>query len=308
MERTDLPALADFLAVATFKGLSAASKATGIPKATISRRVSALETSLGVRLLERGARKLRLTEDGQALVDRAGSLLAAIDEVSAEISGRSGQPRGLLRVSVPVLFARTRLGAFAARFLALYPEVTLDIDVSDRMVDLTADGFDVVVRANPAPDLGLVGKCFLRSDMILAAHPAIAIPREEDAEVACIILASASRHDRWKFLTEAGERCIRPRQVMRCSSMMIAHEAAREGAGAALMPRWLIKDDLEAGRLVSWGIVPHRQIEAWALHTSSRLTSPKVKAFMDALLAEYRDEQASTKEDGSPRRPLLRFS
>ena len=72
---------------------------------------------------------------------------------------------------------------------------------------------------------------------------------------------------------------------------MIVHEAARAGAGAALMPHWLIRADLAAGRLVSWGVVPNRQIEAWALHTSSRLTSPKVKAFVEALVAEYRVEQ-----------------
>ena len=128
MEHTDLPGLADFLAVAAHKGLNAASHATGVPKATISRRVRGLEVSLGVRLLERGSRKLRPTEDGQALVDRTGPLLAAIDQVSNEIRGRSDQPRGLLRVSVPSLFARARAGGIAARFLSRYPEVTLGTD------------------------------------------------------------------------------------------------------------------------------------------------------------------------------------
>ena len=290
MERTDLPGLADFLAVATHKGLNAASHATGVPKATISRRVSALETSLGVRLLERGSRKLRLTEDGQALMDRAGPLLAAIGQVSDEISNRSGQPRGLLRVSVPTLFVRTRLGGFAARFLARYPAVTLDIDVNDHVVDLMLDAFDVVVRVNPAPDLGLVGKCFLRSEVVLAAHPDIAIPGENDKEVDCIVLASASGLEQWTAVTDSNERRIRPRALMRCSSMVVVHEAALAGAGAALMPHWLIKEDLAAGRLVSWGVVPNRRIEAWALHASTRLTSPKVKAFVEALITEYRSE------------------
>lgn len=293
MEQTDLAALADFLAVATHKGLNAASRATGVPKATISRRVSALEASLGVRLLERGARKLRLTEDGQALVDRTGPLLAAIGQARDEIGGRSGTPRGLLRVSVPTLFARTRLGGFAARFLVRYPEVTLDVDVNDHMVDLLLDGFDVVIRANPSPDVRLVGKCFLRSETILAAHPDIPIPREHDAQVDCIVLASESGLDRWTALTATGERHIRPRPLMRCSSMMIIHEAALAGAGAALMPHWLIAEDLAAARLLAWGIVPNRQIEAWVLHTSTRLTSPKVKAFVDAISAEYRGDTAA---------------
>jgi DNA-binding transcriptional LysR family regulator len=288
MKHLDLPGLADFIAVATYGGLNAAGRATEVPKATISRRVGELETALGTRLLERGGRRLRLTEEGQLLLDRAGPLLRELREIREEVSGRAGIPRGPLRISVPSLFARDRLGGFASGFVARYPEVALDIDIDDGFVDPVRDGYDLVVRVNPVADSGLVGKCFLRTDMVLAAPPEMPMPEGVGQEIDAIVLSAQSGLTVWTVLGAEGEIRVVPRKVIQCSSMMVVHDAATSGAGAALLPLWLIEDDLQQGRLKLWGKMPNRQIEAWALHTSARLTSPKVRAFVDALVDAYR--------------------
>lgn len=172
----DLHALADFHLVATHGGFGRASRASGQPKATLSRRVRDLEKSLGVRLIERGSRTLRLTDEGVALHTRTGSPMGEIAEALQDVKAGLGRPGGCLRVSVPLLFAQTSLGALAAAFLAAYPEVLLEVATDDRFVDLVADEVDVVIRVNPRPDSELVGRCFLRNRLMLVAPPSLPQP------------------------------------------------------------------------------------------------------------------------------------
>ncbi len=287
MERNVLPGLTGFLAVATHGGLNAASRASGVPKATLSRQVRALEEALGTRLLERGGRQLGLTEEGRLLFERAAPLVAELDTLHETISGRGETPSGRLRISVPALFAQTAMGAIAATFVARHPEVTLDIEISDSFVDPVRDGYDMVIRVNPSPNSDLVGKCFLKTDMVLAAPPGMRRPEKSGARTPAVILSAQAAMREWTVVGPTGELRIVPDSVMTCSSMMIVHEAARSGAGAALLPRWLIEEDLARGRLNLWGVAPNRQIEAWVLHTSSRLTSLKVRLFVDLLVESY---------------------
>ncbi|HZG10312.1 MAG TPA: LysR substrate-binding domain-containing protein [Allosphingosinicella sp.] len=288
MEQRWLAAAEDFLAVAAHDGLRAASRVTHIPAATLSRRIRDLEQALGTRLLERGGNRLRLTEEGRYLVERAGPLIGELDDIRGEVADRGRLPRGTLRISVPSLFAQTRLSEIAAGFVGRYPDVTLHIDVADRFVDPLADGYDLVVRVNPAPDTELVGKCFLRSRMVIAAPAALPLPGSDDEEVPAVLMSTLAQLPVWEAEGEAGAVRFKPRPVMICSSMALVHQAALRGAGCALLPRWLVEDDIGAGRLTLWGEVPMRPVEAWVLHTSQRLTSPKVRAFVDALAAAYR--------------------
>ncbi|MFD2815679.1 LysR substrate-binding domain-containing protein [Paracoccus aerius] len=103
-----------------------------------------------------------------------------------------------------------------------------------------------------------------------------------------MVLAAQAELDLWAIFGSGKEQRVRPRPVMVCTAMTVVHQAALAGAGCALLPDWLIKDDLAQGRLVQWGVVPNRRVEAWVLHTSRRLTSPKVRAFVDALVAAQR--------------------
>ncbi|MGK6355158.1 LysR family transcriptional regulator [Sphingomonas sp. DT-207] len=288
MEQNWLASIEDFLAVAAHGGLNAASRATQVPKATLSRRLQELETALDTRLVERGGHRLGLTDEGRFLLERAAPLVAELQQIGEAVSDRGRQPSGPLRISVPGLFAQTRLSAIAAGFVARYPEVTLHIDVSDEFVDPALDGYDMVVRVNPKPDTDLVGKCFLRSEMVVAAPPSLRPPAS--GEVPVVVISSLADLAEWTARGEQGLFRIVPRPVMVCSSMMLVYHAIIEGVGCGLVPRWLIEDDVRAGRLALWGVVPNLRAEAWVLHTSRRLTSPKVRAFVDALVEAHRPE------------------
>src|SRR5690606_25644217 len=163
----DLGLLADFILVAAEGGFGKAGRTSGRPKATLSRRVMALEKSLGVRLFERGARELKLTEDGRALHERTSPLLAEIVEAGQYLTEGSLRPRGRLKVSVPLLIGQTMLGRLAAEFCRRYPEVELEVIAEDRYVDLVEEGYDVAVRVNPRADASLVGRRVGRETLVV---------------------------------------------------------------------------------------------------------------------------------------------
>src|SRR4051794_20003325 len=154
----DLNAVRDFLIVAEHGSYAEAGRVLGLPKSTLSRRVAALEQSLGVRLMERNSRRLRLTPEGDELRERAASLVTALADLEEQVRPGNAPLKGRLRISVPVLLGYTVLGRIAARFAAAHPEVVLEAVVDDRKVDLLREGFDAAVRVNPTPDSLLSGR------------------------------------------------------------------------------------------------------------------------------------------------------
>ncbi len=290
----DLSALADFNLVAAHGGFGKASRFSGRPKATLSRRVMDLEQSLGVRLLERGARSLRLTEEGQVLHERTHGLLGDILEAGELVSAGQTSPRGHLRVSAPVLFSHTLLGRLAAGFARRYPQVRLDITAEDRNVDLVEDGYDVVIRVNPKADALLVGRCFARDDMLLVAPAALPRPSAscdgEIAEVPAVALANRFDNGPWHYQDGDTLGTVMPDVRLRLSSLIMIRDAVLAGAGAALIPRSLLRRDEQLAKLSIWGRMPDRPIELWALHASRRLVSRKVTAFTDYLCEAFPDQ------------------
>jgi DNA-binding transcriptional LysR family regulator len=270
--------------VATHGGFGVASRRTGRPKATLSRRVMDLEDSLGVRLFERGGRSLRLTEEGLALFTRTESLLNEIQEAGEVISAGLNRPRGRLRVSAPLLFSHVAMGRVAASFCATYPEVQLEVTAEDRPVDLVHDGYDVVVRINPRPEAGLVGRCFLKDQMLVAAAPQITRPAAGEAATRpAVVMAGGAVDPVWTYVGDGGETRLTPRPVLTLSSLIMVRDAVRAGAGIALLPRSILSEDLAAKRLVIWGASKAPETEIWVLHTSRRLVGAKVRAFVQHL-------------------------
>jgi DNA-binding transcriptional LysR family regulator len=153
----DLQALSDFNLVAAHGGFGRASRVSGRPKATLSRRVTQLELSLGVRLIDRGSHTLRLTEEGRALHERTAGPLSEISEAGEAVALGAAVPRGRLRVSAPVVIAHLAFGRIGARFALAHPEVQLEIVAEDRRVDPIEDGYDLVIRVDPSPEDRLVG-------------------------------------------------------------------------------------------------------------------------------------------------------
>lgn len=282
----DLLALADFNLVARHGGFGKAARAAGRPKATLSRRVTELEASLDLRLFERGARALKLTDEGRALFERTGALLTELDETAKAIASGAHQPRGRLRISAPLMFSQAALGKLAAGFVLKYPEVQVEIIVEDRAVDMIEEAYDLVIRVNPQADVNLVGRAFLHDWQVVVAAPDLAWPAEGTAVPVVVRGATGQARD-WKLVTASGPATLAVRPVLAMSSNTMLRDAARLGAGAARLPLSLVSGDIAAGRLVHWGDVEGAQTALWALYPTRRLLSARVSAFLDYLRAAF---------------------
>jgi DNA-binding transcriptional LysR family regulator len=283
----DLEALSDFNLVAANGGFGRASRVSGRPKATLSRRVAELEQSLGVRLIERGSNSLRLTEEGRALHERTDGLLSEIAEAGEAVVLGASTPRGRLRVSAPVVIAHVAFGRIGARFALAYPDVQLEIVAEDRKVDPVEDGYDLVIRIDPAPDERLVGRRFLNDERLIVAHPDMPQPDADGTtapDVKAVLLPTTPSDITWRFRSEKnGEIALRPQPVLRLSSLLMVRDAVLAGAGAALLPKLLVANDITAGRLAHWGTQAGPPVEIWALQSSRRLVGAKVRAFLDVV-------------------------
>ena len=286
----NLAALTSFNLVAKHGGIGRASRATRRSKATLSRQVKELEEELGIRLIERTTTSFRLTDEGVDLHARTEGLLGEIGEIGEMLVAGGPNPRGRLRISVPVLFGNTEMGGIAADFSLTYPEVQLDITAEDRLVDLVDERFDLVIRANPRPSEDLVGRRFLKDEIILVAPPGLPPPTADGdapADIAAVLVTSARVDLPWTVESGDGVRSFTPRPKMRVSSSLMAMEAVRGGAGAAILPAMIIAEDIAAGRMISWGKVCNGEIDLWALHLSHRLISTKTSVFINFLCARY---------------------
>ena len=283
----DLNALDDFQLVAIHGGFGKASRASGRSKATLSRRIAEWEETLGIRLIERGTRNLELTEAGQLLLSRTtGPMHEIVDAVTAVRDGLT-TPRGRLRIAVPLLFSQVALGQLAAMFRKLYPEVQIEAVAEDRMVNLIDEHFDVAIRINPHKDSALVGRCFAKDRLVLAAAPSVSMPRgnsDKPVKVPAVVMPTYREGDIWAVRN--GQFTIEPQPVLRLSSLMTVRDAIAAGVGVAMLPQSIVGSMLAKGELVMWGIAGD-EVELWVLHTSRRLQSPKVRAFVEFMCNQY---------------------
>ncbi len=283
----DFNSLMDFQLVATHGGFGRASRASGRSKATLSRRVAELEEALAIRLIERGGRSLNLTEAGQILHARLEGPMREVAEAVATARDGLEAPRGRLRIAAPLLFSQVALGRLAAAFHAAYPAVEIEVVSADRLTNLVEEHFDVAIRINPAKDSVLVGRCFARDRLVLAASPATPMPRgrrDERCRVPAVVMPTYRDGDIWSV--RDGELTVEPQPVLRLSSLLTIRDAVVGGAGAAMLPHSIIVKLLEKGELISWGNASE-ETELWVLHTSRRLQSPKVRAFVEFMCSQY---------------------
>jgi DNA-binding transcriptional LysR family regulator len=277
----DLLALADFTLVARHGGFGKAARTTRRPKATLSRRVAELEASLSLRLFERGARDLKLTEEGRALFERAGALLTELEETTAAIASGGERPRGRLRISAPLLFSQTAMGKLAAGFALHYPEVRLEVTTEDRAVDMIEEGFDLVIRVNPDPDDSLVGRAFLHDRLVVVASPDL--PQPVGDRAVPVVVRGPGDHAAWRVRTPTGRATIAVEPVLGLASLIMIRDAVRAGVGAGRLPVSLVSRELREGRLVHWGDADAPDIALWSLYPTRRLLSTRVSAFLDHL-------------------------
>jgi DNA-binding transcriptional LysR family regulator len=284
--KMNLDDLSDFVLVATNGGYTQASRVSGRPKASLSRKVMALETALGVRLFERGARAIHVTEEGALLLERASGPLHEITEAAGVLRDGRKQPHGLLRINVPMLFGQLHMGRLAAEFAMAYPDVKLAVTLEDRAVDLVREGYDLVIRVNPEPSSELVGRCFVRDQVLVVSVPALkalfsgsAAPMQP---LPVVVRSSTRNRSTWKIADLSGLE-IHTQSVLELPTLTMIRDAVLTGIGAAKLPCLLVAEDLAAGRLISWGPSSDQPSELWVLHASRRLSSAKVNAFIRFL-------------------------
>ncbi len=283
-----------FAAVVEAGSFVGASAALEMSKAAVSRYVAELESRLGVRLLHRTTRKLSLTAEGVVFQARCRELLDGLDEAEAQITSRSGEPSGVLRINVPVSFRLLHLAALWAEFMALHPKVMLDVTLADRVVDLVEEGIDMAVRIARLPNSSLVSRRLTSTRLVLCASPAYLKERgnpQQPSELAqhdVLAYSLASMGDQWEFTGPAGVASVTVKPRMRTNSGDTCRVVALRGQGIVLQPAFLVGEDLRSGALVE--VMPgwrSAELGIYAVYPSRKFVSPKVRQMIEFLLKAF---------------------
>lgn len=289
----DLNDLYYFAEVAQHGGFTAAARALKVPKSRLSRRIAELEERLGARLLQRTTRRLHLTPLGEDFLRHCRAMVVEAQAAQELIEQGLSEPRGRIRASCPVLLAQQQLEPLLPGFLARYPQITLDLEVSNRRVDVVAEGFDVAIRARTPPlqdgelvakPLGIAPRYIVAAPALIEACGGIAEP-EDLRGIPSLSLASADGRHLWTLQHADGTALSiehRPRLVTDEMHLLLA--AACAGLGAALLPEMLCRNAFHGDRLQrvlpQWR-APHDLI--YAAYVSRRRNIPAVQAFLDFL-------------------------
>jgi DNA-binding transcriptional LysR family regulator len=289
-----------FAAVVDAGSFVGASDALAMSKPAVSRYVADLETRLGVRLLHRTTRKLSLTEGGEVFYARCAELLGEIEEAEAEITSRAGEATGGLKVSAPVSFGLLHLAPLWAEFMARHPKVVLDVTLSDRMVDLVEEGFDVAVRIARLPSSSLISRKLSSTRMVLCASPGYikahgAPARPSDLAHHDIVAYSLlSMGEAWEFEGPDGRVSVKVKPRMRTNSGDTCRAVALRDQGLVIQPSFLVGDDLRSGALVE--VMPgFRSMEMgiYAMYPTRKHVLPKVRLLIDHLAEAFRVQRWS---------------
>lgn len=285
-----------FASVVSRGSFTRAADALDTSPANVTRYINELEAHLGTRLLNRSSRKLSLTESGEALYERSKSILEEVAEAEALASSATLQPRGRLRINAPVSFGIRHLAPLWPRFMQAYPEVELDIALSDRVVDIVEEGYDLAIRISRSGSASHAARKLATSRNIVCASPAYLKAHgqpEKPADLVghrCLGYTYAATANEWHFVDDAGRpHMVKVNYVMHANNGDTAREAAIAGQGVIWQPAFLIGDDLKAGRLVA--LMPGYRmpdIDVLAIYPSRRHLSAKVRVMVDFLVEVFR--------------------
>ncbi|MDZ7812363.1 MAG: LysR family transcriptional regulator [Ideonella sp.] len=286
---TALDDMALFVAVATAGSLNRASVQTGVPLATVSRRIAQMEQRLGVRLFERTARSLNLTPSAQRFLERCEPLVAQALLAEEALRETVDLPCGHVRVTMPVDFGQFWIAPLVPDFLSRFPGISLDLDLSAQVVDLRAEGFDVALRLGAVRGEQLVARRLGSLGMALFAAPAylarVSKPKRPSdlAQHPALVLGSAQRATRWR-LSQAKEVVdVQVRGALGLNNIGMVQRLAEQGLGVAMLPPQQVRDSLQSGRLEpvlpAWK-APSLPVQAV---TTTRLVSAAVRAWLDFL-------------------------
>lgn len=295
MLHSNLNEILVFMAVVDAGSFIAGGQKLGLTRSAAGKAVARLEDRLGVRLLNRTTRTLSLTDEGRAFYERGLQILAAIDAAEASVAGEAGTPRGLLRLTVPDAFGRRVLLPLLSQYLGTWPEVQIEVSFTDRLTDIVEEGFDLAVRIGGVnADKQLVSRVVARYQAMLCAAPSYLAEQGEPPDLdalaghTCLFFSSRTRRQSWRFRAADGTWLKSPgRSRLRLDSGEAIRDAAVAGLGIALLPDFLIADDLAAGRLQQ--VLPSLDagdVEIMAIYPSKRLLEPRVRRFIDLMVEQ----------------------
>jgi len=288
-----LTAVRTFIRVADLGSFAAAARDLGVSTSSVSRLVGDLEDHLGVRLLSRTTRRIGLTEAGDAYREEARGIVDAFDQLTERAHEHAATPSGKLRVTATVALGESWVVSLLPSFHEAYPEVFIELDITDRMVDLVSEGFDLGVRTGILRDSSMIAKRMMSIDYILCASPAYiarcGTPETPDDldHHACIVYQQPNREGELWWFECNGERITRKvRGIMSINNAWGIRDMMIAGAGIGFVPDFVVRRDIEAGRLVrlmtGWDASAD---EVHAVYPSKQHIPAKLRAFVDHLAA-----------------------
>lgn len=285
-----LGAIRAFVLVVQTGSFSAAAREQGTSQATMSKKVSALEELMGVKLLSRTSRELSLTEVGQEYFQRCVSILSEFDEAESNARSQMGRPTGQLRISAPVVFGRKFIGPVLAEFLRNYPELKVDLHLSDKHVDLIVDRIDIAIRAKQLEDSTLVARHLFDNPMVLVASPSYLAKNEAPTTPnqltshSCILYSMQKSINVWHFNQGEQDLSIPVSGSFRCDNGDVILQLAIDGAGIAQLPVWMISELVDSGQLVT--ILNDFKVKPLpfnAVYPQNRYVPLKVRRFIEFI-------------------------
>jgi DNA-binding transcriptional LysR family regulator len=253
-----LKQIESFVLAAQKGSMTAAAQAEGVAPAMISRRIDALETRLGVKLMVRTTRKLSLTHEGSAFLEDCTRLLVDLANAEASVSAGGVKASGHLRLTAPGGFGRRHVAPLVPQFMLQHPEVRLSLNLSDRVVDLVNEGFDCAIRVGDLPDSSLVSvrvadnrRLCVASPAYLERHGAPTHPQDLWQHECLTLSPEASQSRGWAFQIDGDTHFLRPPGRLNCTDGQVLHEWCLAGLGLAWRSTWEVSADLRAGRLVT---------------------------------------------------------
>lgn len=285
-----LASMQAFINVVESGSFSESARRMGLSQPSVSRQVNALETQLGVRLLQRTTRSLSLTEAGQVYYDKAKLIQRAVTEANQAISGFKDSPSGLLRISAPHTWMEAKIAPHIGEFLNLYPEIKLDIQCNDHIQDMVEDRLDLVIRVGRANDSSYIAIPFSKVKILLCASPEYFAEKGRPKTIADLNNHNFITYDKFNklVLSKAGEQQEIPMQgPLSMNSVAGIISVAKQGVGLIAIPDLLLQQDLQQGSLVQ--ILPDYQMDikglaveqAFAMYSSRKQMPAKVRAFLD---------------------------
>lgn len=302
---TNLTDLEIFARVVSAGSLSAAGRELELSPAVVSKRLRRLEDKLGTRLLQRTTRQIALTEAGQGYYERVVPILAGIEEAEAYVMRRSTTARGTLKISAPTTFGRMHIAPHLAPFMRDNPDLNVNLMLSDDLVDIVGDGFDLAIRIAELEDSSLVARRLAAVKRILVASPEYIETHgkpETFEELSQHICLAPHGGDPWKLTDDNGDmRQFRPEGPLQTNSSEVIRQATLAGIGIALRSTWDISHELARGELIH--ILPEyeasRNVSLYAVYPSRRFLPAKVRLFIDFIAGVYGSTPYWEREEAS---------